>query len=110
MPSTPSPTARTRPTPSTPRNLGIGNLGPAHPLSHANVHEVDAREGDLNQCFAWTRHRVGTLDILQHLAAALAVHHNSSHRFAPILNDHSRTGQKRGYRSALNAMSTRLVR
>jgi len=80
MPSTPSPTARTRPTPFDAKNLGIGNLGPAHSLSHANVHEVDAREGDLNQCFAWTRHRVGALDILQHLAVARAVHYNSSHR------------------------------
>src|SRR6266446_3428150 len=92
------------------KNLGIGNLGPGHALSYANVHEVDAREADLNQCFAWTRHRVGALDIFQHLAAARAVHYNSFHRLAPILNDRSVTGQKRGYRRALSAMSARLVR
>jgi hypothetical protein len=40
------------------QNLGVGNLRPGNALSHADVHEVDAR-----------RHRVGALYTLQHLAA-----------------------------------------
>src|SRR6185503_3076105 len=92
-------------------NPGDRHFGPSHALTDADVHEIDAREGDLDQRLARTRHRVGALDILQHLAAARAVHHNGFHRIAPILNDCSITDQKNaGYRIALSAMSARLVR
>src|SRR5258708_15613657 len=73
------------------------------------IHKVDAGNGNLDQCLTWTRHRIGALDILQHLAAAGAVCHDSFHRLPPILNDRSIICQKKGYRSALSAMSARLV-
>jgi hypothetical protein len=78
------------------QNLGVGSIDPRRALPYADVHEIHAGEGDPNQCFAWTRHRVWALDIFQHLAATCAVHYDSSHRFSPILNDRSVTGQKRG--------------
>src|SRR6478672_1079719 len=74
--STPSPTARTRPDPFDAKNLGVGNLGPRHALSDNDIHEVDARERDFNQRFTWAGAWLGALDILPHVAAADAVHHN----------------------------------
>ena len=79
MPSTSSPTGEDTAGAFDAENLRVRKLGPDHALSRTDVHEVDTREGDLNQCFAWTGHWVGALDILQHFAATRAVHDNSPH-------------------------------
>jgi hypothetical protein len=81
-------------------DLGVGRIGPGHALPHADVHEVDAREGDIDQRLARTRHRVRALDMLQHLTAPSAVHNDRFHRLAPYLNDRSVIGQKRGASAA----------
>jgi hypothetical protein len=55
----------------------------------AQHHEVDAREGDIDQRLARTRHRVRALDMLQHLPAPSTIHNDRFHRPAPYLNDRS---------------------
>jgi hypothetical protein len=60
-------------------NLGVRRIGPGHALPHADVHEVDAREGDLDQRLARPHHRDRALDMLQHLTAPRTVHHDRLH-------------------------------
>jgi hypothetical protein len=74
-----------RPDPAHPldaEDLGVGNVGPKRALPHAGIQEVDAGNGNLDQCLTWTRHRIGALDIFQRLAAAGAVHHDGFHYVA----------------------------
>src|SRR5258708_6824383 len=91
------------------QNHRLGNVGPKHATAHTDIHEVDAGNGNLDQCLTWTRHRIGALDIIQCLASAGAVHHDCFHRLAPMLNDRFIIGQKKEsyYRNALSVISAR---
>ena len=63
------------------QDLGIGHVSPGNPLTHADIHEVDPGNRDLDQRLARPGDRLRSLDLLQHLAATGRGHHYCSHVF-----------------------------
>lgn len=62
------------------QNLWIGYLPPGHALSDADVHEVHARCGDLDQNLPACGSSFGALDEFEHIRFPGAVHDNGFHR------------------------------